>query len=119
MTAIPTLITTSESSVLPGQVMVDGRPAEGVTVVFSLAPPSAGTVNPSVTITDDSGEFTASFIPSNQNDLEFVFVTASLPHFPRTTATALFQLLAKTMSDKRQLIISVWCFLYSNLPLLC
>jgi hypothetical protein len=93
MTAIPTVITTSEISVLSGQVMVDGRPAEGVTVVFSLDTPSAGTVNPSVTITDDSGEFTASFIPNNQNGLEFVFVTASLPHFPRTTATSVISII--------------------------
>lgn len=88
LTAIPTIITTDEFSTLSGQVLVDGRPAEGVLVVFSLDTPSAGAVIPPVTITDDSGNFTATFVPADQDGLDFVFVTASLPDFPRTTATS-------------------------------
>jgi len=71
-----TLNTGNNSTVLSGQVLVNGQPADGVIVEFSVTP-NLGTVIPLATITTSSGNFTAVFLSNNGPGT--VTVTATVP----------------------------------------
>ncbi|MBW7452843.1 hypothetical protein ACFOLF_37580 [Paenibacillus sepulcri] len=85
MIAVPSLIQAGESSTLSGQVLVKGRAAAGIVVIFSVLDSTLGAVIPGITITDSKGKFTAIFrsaVTSNQAGFKVAFVSAALPSFP-------------------------------------
>ena len=79
-----TLNTGNNSTVLSGQVLVNGRPADGVIVEFSVTP-NLGNVIPLATITTSSGNFTAVFLSNNGPGM--VTVTATVPECDGATTS--------------------------------
>jgi hypothetical protein len=69
---------------------VNGRPAAGIVVVFSVDC-TLGAVIPSLTVTDAKGKFTSifrSFVPVKKSGFKVASVTAALPSFPGTSTAS-------------------------------
>jgi len=79
--------TGTNTSNLSGQVFVNGSPAGGVTVQFQVNDNNLGSVNPSSTTTDGSGNFNAVFTANNTTGT--ANITASLPSFGANAPTSI------------------------------
>ncbi len=88
MNAVPNTVCTSEqannTSTLSGQVLLNGFPAIGVPVHFSVNNALLGSVTPITATTDNSGVFSTIFTATNGSGS--VTVTATLPSFPGVRA---------------------------------